>query len=316
MCDSALMWVSEEHLHPRHNPRNDRLHPLSLFSHLVPCVYGPPCRYDDGDVERLDLDRLTWHPLEAEGGHQRAEGDPQAAVAEGHPRAEERSGARSGGRHQQRVEEQAGRPDSAAPSSSRQAMEGRAGQHDSATPSGVAAEQAAVIEAQVRLPLASPRTLLPQQIFEGLGSGIGSGGGAVHQVKERSRGREPLQPAAEQSADKRDRGGGGGGVAARPRGEAPPGQMPVSGMRQPLGVTGANVRQPPQGVTCGGADVHIPAKDGPRAKGSGTTGGGQPGDLCIVATLISNHVKSQFVARLKRLCKRLGNAGVGIDVTR
>ena len=266
-------------------------------------------------MERLDLDRLTWHPLEAEGGHQRAEGDPQAAVAEGNPRAEERSGARSGGRHQQRVEEQAGRPDSAAPSSSRQAMEGRAGQHDSATPSGVAAEQAAVIEAQVRLPLASPRTLLPQQIFEGLGSGIGSGGSAVHQGKERARGREPLQPAAERSAGKRARGDNGG-AAVRPRGEAL-GQMPDSGVRRPLGVTDANVRQPPEGVTCGGDDGHVPARDGPRAKGGGgATGGGQPGDLCIVATLISNHIKSEFVARLKRLCKRLGNAGIGIDVTR
>ena len=171
--------------------------------------------------------------------------------------------------------------------------------------------------AQVRLPMTSPRALLPQQIFEGLGSVIGGGGGAVHQGKDRARGREPLQPAAERSADKRARGGGGGGVAARPRGEAL-GQMPDSGLRPPLGVTDTNMRQPPSGFTCGGDDGHVPARDdGRRAKGSGgATGGGQPGDLCIVATLISNHIKSEFVARLKRLCKRLGNAGIGIDVTR
>ena len=103
-------------------------------------------------------------------------------------------------------------------------------------------------------------------------------------------------------------------MTVRPRGEAL-GQLPDYGVRQPLGVTNINVRQP-QGVTRGSDDGPVPARDGPRAKGSGATGGGQPGDLCIVATLISNHVKSQFVTRLKRLCKRLGNAGIGIDVTR
>lgn len=236
-------------------------------------------------------------------------GDQRAVEPSGEP-----AGARSGGRPRQSSEERSGRP--------RQSSEERSGRTGGAAPSssGAAeAQAAALIEAQSSRPplVASPCALLPGQIFEGLGSGAGSGG-SVHQGKERARDREPLQPAMGQppaAAGKRARGEGGG-AAPRPRGESPCGARDDS-VRQLLGATGENVRQPT------GGDGFAPANgDGPRVKGAGASApaGGRPrqqlGDMCIVATLMSSHVKPQVVARLKRLCSRLGGACIGVDVGR